>query len=415
MSVIALFSAAYCYADEVARAVTARLDYELLTHEDLLQRAAQGFDLPAAKLERALWGQRPVFNRLTHEKERCIARIRAVLAERIAADRVLVVGPAGHLIPQALAHVLRVCLIAKFDHRVAIASETDGVPAKTAERLLHKLDEQWRNWTLHLFGLGPWDTRLHDVLLPMDSIAPAKAVDLICESAARAAVQSTARTRQAASDFVLASRVQLALANHGHDVEVRVEDAKATIVINRYVARLERFKEQLARLAGEVSGVDEVQTKLGPHFKQPDIYPSLDEFELPPKILLVDDEEEFVLTLSERLAARNLESAVAHDGEQALSIVETEAPDVMVLDLKMPGIDGLEVLRRVKRERPQTEVIILTGHGSEREEAEALALGAYAYLNKPVDVDRLAEIMRGAYQAARLAGSQGGSGGDGHS
>ena len=120
-----------------------------------------------------------------------------------------------------------------------------------------------------------------------------------------------------------------------------------------------------------------------------------------PKILLVDDEKEFVLTLSERLETRNLGSAVAYDGEEALSILETDAPDVMVLDLKMPGIDGLEVLRRVKQEKPGTEVIILTGHGSEQEQRRATELGAFAYLEKPVNIDVLAKTMKQAYDQAK--------------
>ena len=120
-----------------------------------------------------------------------------------------------------------------------------------------------------------------------------------------------------------------------------------------------------------------------------------------PKFLLVDDEKEFVLTLSERLETRNLGSAIAYDGEEALSIMETDAPDVMVLDLKMPGIDGLEILRRVKREKPGTEVIILTGHGSEQEERQAMELGAFAYLEKPVNIDVLAETMKQAYSKVK--------------
>jgi DNA-binding NtrC family response regulator len=70
----------------------------------------------------------------------------------------------------------------------------------------------------------------------------------------------------------------------------------------------------------------------------------------------------------------------------------------MVLDLKMPGIDGIEVLRRVKQEHPNVEVIILAGHGSEKEEKLAEELGAFAYLHKPVNVDLLAQVMKEAYK-----------------
>ena len=70
----------------------------------------------------------------------------------------------------------------------------------------------------------------------------------------------------------------------------------------------------------------------------------------------------------------------------------------MVLDLKMPGIQGVDVLREVKRDHPNVEIIILTGHGSEREEALTRELGAFAYLQKPVDIDKLAETMKAAYE-----------------
>jgi DNA-binding response OmpR family regulator len=120
-------------------------------------------------------------------------------------------------------------------------------------------------------------------------------------------------------------------------------------------------------------------------------------------VLLVDDEKEFVQTLSERLATRDIASSIAYDGEEALARVDADSPEVMVLDLKMPGIDGLQVLRRVKAGHPQIEVIILTGHGSEAEERLAFDLGAFAYLHKPVDIEVLAEHMQAAHRQATAA------------
>ncbi|SFM63481.1 response regulator [Thermodesulforhabdus norvegica] len=116
------------------------------------------------------------------------------------------------------------------------------------------------------------------------------------------------------------------------------------------------------------------------------------------KVLLVDDEKEFVDALRERLEIRDLPSGVAYNGEQALQIVEDEIPDVMVLDLKMPGIDGMEVLRRIRKAYPEVQVIILTGHGSEKDEEEARRLGAFEYLQKPVDIDELVRLLRLAYK-----------------
>ena len=115
-------------------------------------------------------------------------------------------------------------------------------------------------------------------------------------------------------------------------------------------------------------------------------------------VLLVDDEDEFVKSLSERMQMRDLETDVASNGEQALKLVDKEVPDVMVLDLKMPGIDGLEVLRRVKKAYPQVQVIMLTGHGSEKDEKEARRLGAFEYLQKPTEMDKLVETIKKAHK-----------------
>ena len=115
------------------------------------------------------------------------------------------------------------------------------------------------------------------------------------------------------------------------------------------------------------------------------------------KLLLVDDEEDYVKTMAERMEMRDVGSRVALSGEEALQMVEEDAPDVMVLDLRMPGINGMEVLERVKREHPHVQIIILTGHGSEKEEEEARRLGAFEYLQKPADTSDLLATVRSAW------------------
>lgn len=115
------------------------------------------------------------------------------------------------------------------------------------------------------------------------------------------------------------------------------------------------------------------------------------------KILLVDDEEDFITAIAERLEVRNLKSQTAFGGQEALSLVSDERPDIMVLDLKMPGIDGMEVLRRVKSMYPDVQVIVQTGHGNDLDEAEARRLGVFDYLRKPVDLELLIDRIRAAY------------------
>ena len=116
------------------------------------------------------------------------------------------------------------------------------------------------------------------------------------------------------------------------------------------------------------------------------------------RVLLVDDEQEFVETLADRLKMRDLEATTARNGEEALSVVKQEEPDVILLDLKMPGIDGIEVLRRLKKAYPNVQVIMLTGHGSEKDEEAARSLGAFDYIKKPVDLDALVPRIRNAFK-----------------
>jgi two-component system response regulator CpxR len=119
------------------------------------------------------------------------------------------------------------------------------------------------------------------------------------------------------------------------------------------------------------------------------------------QVLLVDDEVEYVHALSERLEMRSIATLVAHDGEQALKIAARDRPSVVVLDHRMPGMDGLEVLRRLKKADPDIQVILLTGHGSDRDQARARELGALVYLQKPVDIDVLLARLSEAREKVR--------------
>ena len=116
------------------------------------------------------------------------------------------------------------------------------------------------------------------------------------------------------------------------------------------------------------------------------------------KVLLVDDEREFADTLAKRLRKRNLEARVATNGEEALRLIREEVPDVLVADLRMEGIDGVEVLQRVKADHPEVEVVILTGQIGTEVEEEARSCGAFDCLVKPLGVEEVVGTLRKAYE-----------------
>ena len=113
------------------------------------------------------------------------------------------------------------------------------------------------------------------------------------------------------------------------------------------------------------------------------------EEELKAKVLLVDDEADFLATLAERLETRGLKVDTATSGEDAVAKAEGEGFDLIILDLSMPGIDGLETLKRIKAKQPEAEIIMLTGQGSIRTSIEAMKLGAEDFLQKPVNITEL--------------------------
>ena len=401
MAVIALFSGTHCHGEELAGQVALNLNYCMITDRDLIAETGKRFQLDESKLNRALFDKPSIFNKFTHEKERALACLKHVLANLVGQDQQVFFGYSCHLIPRDIAHVLRVGVIADMKYRVAHLMGQEGISEKEALKKLHRDDETLALWVdTCVSRKDPWSTELYDILIPMDKSTVAEATKLIVENAGKEVLKVSDGSMRSVEDFRLATQVELLLAKEGHQVGVSARDAVVNLTINKHVLKLAALETELKRIAGTVPGVKDVETKVGPGYYQTDIYRKFD-FEVPSKVLLVDDEREFVHMLSDRLEMRDLGAAVVYDGEQALAAVSEEEPEVMVLDLKMPGIDGIEVLRRVKSEHPHVEVIVLTGHGSEEIRKRCMELGACAYLEKPVDIETLTKTMKEAYRQAQ--------------
>jgi CheY-like chemotaxis protein len=283
-------------------------------------------------------------------------------------------------------------MMARMPYRTELARKEAGISEKQAAKLINDEDIGCTRWTAYLFQKHPWDPSLYDMVIHMDEKATDQVSAMICSHTKKGG-QSPER---AAKDFILTSQIELALAKRGHDVAVAAKDGHVLLTINKRVRMLARLEAELKKIAGGIPGVSQVETTVGPGFYETDAYQHYD-FKSPSKVLLVDDELQFVETLSQRLLMREVGSAAVYDGERALHLLEEEEPDVMILDLKMPGIDGISVLNRVKKSHPAMEVIILTGHGSKKEEEACMAMGAFAYLEKPVDIEHLTKTLRSAY------------------
>lgn len=115
------------------------------------------------------------------------------------------------------------------------------------------------------------------------------------------------------------------------------------------------------------------------------------------RLLLVDDEERFRSTLVKRLSEKGFEPNDAPGGIEALQMIRKSEFDIVVLDIKMPEMDGIETLGQIKKISPDTEVILLTGHANVESAVEGMRLGAYDYLMKPCELEQLLEKISAAY------------------
>jgi CheY-like chemotaxis protein len=408
MTILAIFSGTFCNAETIVDGCRQKTGQKLITDEALVSEAARLSGLTEKKIEAAFAAKASVFNPFTHEKERAIAYLRLALADILDSEKQIISGFSSLLIPPDITHAMRVCLVADVRFRVETARKQKNMSEKDAAALIRRHNEQASAWVESVKNEeDPWKPELYDMVMPTDKTDPDTVVDLITQHLAADVVQATNRSRQAVADFQLAAKVGEVLARAGHNVTTRARDGKITITINKHVLMLARLEEELKALVEKVDGVKKVETRVGENFYQTDIYRKYD-FQMPSKVLLVDDEREFVQTLSERLIMRDMGSAVAYDGESALNMVAEEEPEVMILDLKMPGIDGIEVLRKVKATRPDIEVIILTGHGSEADRKVCMELGAFAYLQKPVDIDVLSNTLKKANEKVQMQKQPGG-------
>ncbi len=119
-------------------------------------------------------------------------------------------------------------------------------------------------------------------------------------------------------------------------------------------------------------------------------------------VLLVDDEEPFVQTLAKRLTVRRFDVHTATHAERAFAALSENPIDIVVLDVRMPDLDGIEATRRIKTSHPLVEVILLTGHASMEASLEGMKMGAFDYLLKPVNIDELVYKIEDAHRKKEL-------------
>ena len=397
MSILTITSGLYSNAGEVASRLSEKLNSKIITDADIIEKTHQDNDINLSTLQKVVESKPLAFNDFSHEKEKCLASIIKSIFEYACLGDCIFLGILGHLIPSEISHAMRVLIITDKKTRTQNGITLHGLSEKEALKNIEQSDKVAALWTNDLFRKKAWDESLYDIVIPTDKLDAEASVNLIIKHIEKLLSNKKDLIKKEMLDFKLISEVDLALSEIGQGLLTRIDGGNVIVTIDKKVMMLARLQQKIVTVVQKIPGVKSVETKIGKNYYKGNIIRNY-EFETPLRILLVDDEKEFVQTLSERLKMRQFTSEIAYNGQEALDFTDQEETEVMVLDLKMPGIDGFEVLKKIKQTKPDIEVIILTGHGTEKDKKTCMDMGAFAYLQKPADIDIITDTMKRAYE-----------------
>ncbi|TYT76082.1 response regulator [Desulfobotulus mexicanus] len=393
MTILSLFSVRYAGSESLVDDLCQKTRSRIFRDTDIIERCSLRHHIKPAILKKALYSGTSVFNNFTHEKEYATACLRATLADLLETEGQIFTGHTALLLPFSLSHVLRIHITAGRRWRI-MQAKAMGTTEKEAEEDIRRHDTITALWTRHLWKKPSMDKDHFHMILTMDKAE--NPLEEILETMTQPRHQITKEGRWIMEDFRLRTRVELELNLAGHDVEVDVFQGRVRLTIEKKFPHPSKLANELHSIVSASPGVQEVEICIGPVSTDARNYHRYDAA-VACKVLLVDDEKEFVQTLSERLRMREYPSHAVFSGKEALDLLETDAPDVMVLDLMMPGINGFEVLRRTRQKYPDIEIIILSGHGSETDRQRCMDMGAFACLQKPADINELKATINKAH------------------
>ncbi len=396
MSSIAIFPCTFTPAALIVQELAESLNLKIYKDEDLFSETAEKFGVEKEKLKLIMCGKTSVFNQFTLEKEKVINQLKSVLGEKLLQpENYIFHGYLTALIPQRIQHVLKVLVAGNRQSRITYAIES-GLTEREAKKKIKADDIMAYGLTDFLYKKEAYDSSLYDLIVPVELKSQSDLSEIIGQYYHKTSVLRTSRSYEAVQDMILETQIERSLLQRGHKLAVQARTGEVLLKVQKSVLNFDKLVREITEIAKMIEGVQNVAVEKSIEYNE-SIYRQQN-FDLPSKVLFVDDEKEFVQTVSSRLISRDVGTYGVFNGEEALEVIAEDRPDVMVLDLKMPGLHGIDVLRKTKDIAPGVEVIILTGHGSNQDMLDCMKLGAFAYMNKPVDIEELSATIKAAHK-----------------
>ena len=394
MTSLSMYCSTYTNEKVIISELSSVFGLQIIDDQCVMDAACERYPISRNKMEQAVYRKSSVFNHFTFERERYIANLKLVLVDYLSRQNCIFNGYISFLIPPEITHVIKILVSDNKKNRLRQAF-SEKIPEIEAERIIKKSDLGVIDWVDFLYQSDAFTSSLYDIIKTPRRILSFDGFESIKQIMNDESSRVTSASEQAVKDMAIAAKVEIALLGNGHKVGINVHNNQVLLLVNPDTFNFKQLINKLSIVASLVEGVEDVQINKdeGCQFS----ISREQKFELPPKVLLVDDERDFVQTLSERLMVRNFGPHAVYDGQQALEFIKHENPDVMIIDLRMPGMNGLEVLRQVKKTNRNIEVIMLSGYGTLESERASMELGAFAFLHKPADFEKLTETIKAAY------------------
>jgi two-component system, OmpR family, response regulator CpxR len=402
MPILSVTNGLYANSNDIVQIFGERLNCSIITDADIIEKTHQTSKIKKTTLQKVVESKQIAFNDFTHEKEKSIIALKKNIADFVKEGNCIFYGLLGHLIPKEVSHVMRILIIAAKEKRIQNAVANTDLSEKEAIKEIYNADKQAFLWTAALFNKKAWDESLYDIVIPSRKFDAQQATKLVSEHLGKLPFNDEDIIKHEVFNYQLSAHIGSVLSEIGQELLVKSNDGNIVVTIDKKVLMLSKLQQKIIKTVQDIQGVKTVETKIGQNYYKSNIIHHF-EFETPLRVLLVDDEKEYVQTLSDRLKLRQFASEIAYNGQEALDFTDQEDTEVILLDLKMPGVEGFDVLKKIKESKPHIEVIILTGHGSEKDRATCMELGAFAYLHKPADIDLITETMKKAYEKIELA------------
>lgn len=195
MSVIVISKGSYSHGNEVAAQVAQKLNLKCISR-DILIGTSKKFNISELRLIRAIEDAPSFLDKYTFGREKYIKYIKAAILNELAKGKVIYHGFAGHFLVSDISHVLKVRIIADMEERLAYMMKRENVSKEDAAQLVKKVDEERTKWSLKLYGMDTWDSRLYDLVINIGKVTLGHAVDLICQTVKLKAFQPTAESQE---------------------------------------------------------------------------------------------------------------------------------------------------------------------------------------------------------------------------